>query len=67
MIPFLETPRLALREFRADDADDLYRLHRDPRVMRYIGDGSVGTRASVATALAQEFQAEQLAALGESV
>ncbi len=53
MIPFLETPRLALREFRADDADDLYRLHGDLRVMRYIGDGSVGTRASVGTTLAR--------------
>ena len=53
MIPFLETPRLALREFRADDADDLYRLNSDPRVMRYIGDGSVGTRASVGTTLAR--------------
>jgi RimJ/RimL family protein N-acetyltransferase len=50
---FLETPRLSLREFRADDADNLYRLHRDPRVMRYIGDGSVGTRESVAMALAR--------------
>jgi RimJ/RimL family protein N-acetyltransferase len=53
VIPFLETGRLSLREFRADDADNLYRLDRDPRVMRYIGDGSVGTRASVATALAR--------------
>ena len=53
MTPFLETPRLSLREFRAEDADNLYRLHRDPRVMRYIGDGSVGTRASVAMTLAR--------------
>ena len=53
MNPFLETPRLSLREFRADDADNLYRLHSDPRVMRYIGDGSVGTRESVAVALAR--------------
>jgi RimJ/RimL family protein N-acetyltransferase len=51
--PFLDTPRLSLREFHADDADDLYRLDGDPRVMRYIGDGSVGTRASVVTALAR--------------
>ena len=51
MTPFLATPRLSLREFRVDDADDLYRLHRDPRVMRYIGNGSVGTRESVATTL----------------
>src|SRR5579864_900949 len=53
MTSFLETPRLSLREFRAGDADNLYRLDHDPRVMRYIGDGSVGTRASVATTLAR--------------
>lgn len=53
MSAFLETTRLSLREFRAEDADNLYRLHRDPRVMRYIGDGSVGTRASVAAALSR--------------
>jgi RimJ/RimL family protein N-acetyltransferase len=51
VIPFLETARLSLREFRADDADNLYRLDRNPRVMRYIGDGSVATRASVTAAL----------------
>jgi RimJ/RimL family protein N-acetyltransferase len=51
VIRFLETPRLSLRQFRADDADDLFRLHRDPRVMRYIGNGSVGTRESVAMTL----------------
>ena len=34
----LETPRLRLREFRADDAEDLYRLNSDPDVMRYTGD-----------------------------
>lgn len=50
---FLTTERLSLREFRPDDAENLYRLDRDPRVMRYIGDGSVGTRASVAAALSR--------------
>ena len=49
----LQTERLALRRFRADDGENLYRLDSDPRVMRYIGDGSVGTRASVAAALAR--------------
>lgn len=37
--PWLETLRLALRDFTAADSDELLRLHRDPRVMRYIGDG----------------------------
>jgi RimJ/RimL family protein N-acetyltransferase len=46
-----ETERLTLRAFRAADADALYRLDSDPRVMRYIGDGSVATRAAVAGAV----------------
>ena len=33
--PELRTPRLRLREFRADDAEALYAVHSDPRVMRY--------------------------------
>ena len=41
----LPTERLVLREFARDDIDDLVALDGDPRVMRYIGDGSVGTRA----------------------
>ncbi len=37
--PFiLETPRLRLREFREDDATELYRLNTDPEVTRYTGD-----------------------------
>jgi [ribosomal protein S5]-alanine N-acetyltransferase len=39
--------RLRLRQFRPADADDLFRLDSDPRVMRYIGDGNVGTRRTV--------------------
>jgi RimJ/RimL family protein N-acetyltransferase len=37
------TARLALREFAPEDADDLVALDSDPRVMRYIGDGSIAT------------------------
>jgi RimJ/RimL family protein N-acetyltransferase len=33
--PELLTPRLRLRELRADDAEALYAVHSDPRVMRY--------------------------------
>jgi RimJ/RimL family protein N-acetyltransferase len=33
--PELRTPRLRLREFRTDDADALFAVHSDPRVMRY--------------------------------
>src|SRR6266540_5008041 len=49
----LATNRLALREFHPDDAENLYRLNRDPRVMRYIGDGSVGTRASISASISR--------------
>ena len=49
----LDTERLTLREFRTADTEPLYRLDSDPRVMRYIGDGSVGTRASVAGTVAR--------------
>src|SRR6059036_3746827 len=49
----LATKRLALREFHSGDADNLYRLNRDPRVMRYIGDGSVATRASVSASISR--------------
>lgn len=42
----LLTDRLALRELSERDVGTLHRMHSDPRVMRYIGDGSVATRAS---------------------
>ena len=45
--PWLETLRLALREFVPEDLDDLVRLDSDPRVMRYIGDGRTSTREQV--------------------
>jgi RimJ/RimL family protein N-acetyltransferase len=49
--PWLQTLRLDLREFVAGDFDDVYRLNQDPRVMRYIGDGRLSTRADIATAM----------------
>jgi len=33
----LETNRLILRRFTADDIDTVYALHSDPEVMRYLG------------------------------
>ena len=38
----IETERLLLRRFRANDADALAKTFGDPEVMRYIGDGSTG-------------------------
>jgi ribosomal-protein-alanine N-acetyltransferase len=49
--PWLETLRLTMRHFTLDDGDDLYALNSDPRVMRYIADGTVSTRDEAAAAL----------------
>ena len=50
---FLDTQRLVLREIGSEDIEALYRLDRDPGVMRYIGDGSIGTREGAAAAVAR--------------
>jgi [ribosomal protein S5]-alanine N-acetyltransferase len=52
-VPWLETLRLDLRDFVADDFDDLYRLDSDPRVMKYIADGKPASRDAVAQRLAR--------------
>ena len=49
--PWLETLRLSMRTFTLDDFDDLYALNSDPRVMKYIADGTVSTRHEAAGAL----------------
>jgi RimJ/RimL family protein N-acetyltransferase len=46
--PWLQTLRLEMREFVAADFDDLWRLDRDPRVMKYVGTGKASTREQVA-------------------
>ncbi|HVE50115.1 MAG TPA: GNAT family N-acetyltransferase [Casimicrobiaceae bacterium] len=43
-IPIRSTARLVLREFATDDVDDIHSLDSDPRVMTYVGDGSVASR-----------------------
>ncbi len=40
----LETERLLLRQIRPSDAEALYRLHRDPLVVRLTTDGRAMTR-----------------------
>jgi RimJ/RimL family protein N-acetyltransferase len=52
-VPWLETSRLALREFTPVDFDDLYRLDSDPRVMRYLNNGQPLSHAEVREALAR--------------
>jgi RimJ/RimL family protein N-acetyltransferase len=47
----LPTERLVLREFTRDDVDALVALDADPRVMRFIGDGSVGSREACEAAI----------------
>jgi RimJ/RimL family protein N-acetyltransferase len=49
--PWLETMRIAMREFVPTDFNDLYRLDSDPRVMRYLNNGQPLTRAEVRDSL----------------
>lgn len=35
VVPTLESPRLRLRSYRASDAEEIFRLYSDARVMRY--------------------------------
>ena len=49
-MPEIETARLYLRQFTPDDLDDLYRIHSDPAIMKYIGKG-VRTRSETETAI----------------
>ena len=44
--PWLETLRIALREFVPADVDDLHLLDSDARVVRYLGNGKPVSRAS---------------------
>lgn len=43
--PWLQTLRLDFREFVPEDVEDIVRLDADPRVMKYIADGRVHSRA----------------------
>jgi RimJ/RimL family protein N-acetyltransferase len=45
------TKRLALSEITVDDGHELHELDSDPRVMRYIGSGSVSTPSQIDEAL----------------
>ena len=47
----VETERLVLRPWRADDLDELAAIYGDPEVMRYILDGSVRDREQTAVHL----------------
>jgi RimJ/RimL family protein N-acetyltransferase len=49
----LETDRLVLRPFRANDLDLLQALYGDPEVMRYVGSGAVLDREQTRARLEQ--------------
>jgi RimJ/RimL family protein N-acetyltransferase len=52
-LSLLETDRLVLSGWRIEQAEDLYRLHGDPRVARYLsGHGRPWTKEEMDTALA---------------
>lgn len=42
----LDTHRLLLRPFRADDLDAMAAIWADPEVMRHIGEGQTRDRAA---------------------
>lgn len=43
----LETARLQLGEFTLDDVDDMYKIHCDPEVTRYTGEGELTSREEI--------------------
>ena len=47
MAVFLQTERLVLRTFTADDVDDLLALDNDPAVMRFLNGGAPVTREEI--------------------
>lgn len=50
-IPWMQTLRLDLHEFTRADFDDIFRLDRDPRVMKYINGGKPMSRKEVEASL----------------
>ncbi|RVX40445.1 RimJ/RimL family protein N-acetyltransferase [Nonomuraea polychroma] len=44
---YLETDRLILRRFTESDVDDLFHLHNDPDVMRYLNGGKPTPRTMI--------------------
>jgi [ribosomal protein S5]-alanine N-acetyltransferase len=71
MITLLNTPRLTLRRFRPDDADDLYRYLSDPRVYRFepgetLDRGQAGQRAAEMAA-SPHFWAVELRSAGKAI
>jgi ribosomal-protein-alanine N-acetyltransferase len=65
-LDLLETDRLVLSGWRADQIEDLVRLHGDPRVSRYLrGDGQPWSRESMEAALAHWIELFETQRLGK--
>jgi ribosomal-protein-alanine N-acetyltransferase len=47
MKKILTTKRLLLREIEPKDFNDLFRMNRDPEIMKYVGNGSIRTREQI--------------------
>ena len=62
----VETERLALRPFEADDLDVLCEIYADPAVVRYLYEG-VRTRDEVREVLERKIAARQLRQEGDTV
>ncbi|SEL85332.1 GNAT family N-acetyltransferase [Nonomuraea pusilla] len=54
---YLRTERLVLRRIAESDADDLYALHNDPEVMRYLNGGRPTSREVIVTETLPAFAA----------
>jgi len=52
---FLETDRLTLRRFTAEDEDNLFELNSDPEVMRFLNGGTPTRREEVRTRIIPVF------------
>ncbi|MBS1635557.1 MAG: GNAT family N-acetyltransferase [Bacteroidetes bacterium] len=55
----LETPRLLLRQFHIDDAEDMFDLNNDPDVIRYTGDKAFANITEATTLLRNYDQYEK--------
>jgi ribosomal-protein-alanine N-acetyltransferase len=60
----IETARLRLRPLQTADLDAFAAMYGDPEVMRYIGDGTVGTRVETAAWLERRIAAYEQAGRG---
>jgi RimJ/RimL family protein N-acetyltransferase len=61
---YLQTERMVLRRFTAADLDNLFQLHNDPEVMRFINGGKPIARSAIETEVLPKFLAYDQQGLG---